>query len=162
MYLFLSFQLSYSSGLFHWHWSNLAIFSVSGNSLGPDSIYRCYLISIGNLIVEIWRSYGRLISTMGFPILIKRYLYIESSSNGNILRVNGSCAGNSPVTGVFPSQRPVTRSFNVFFDLRLNKRLSKQSWGWWFETPSRPSWRHCNETNLVAGRRIRVHRSLLN
>ena len=52
------------------------------------------------------------------------------------------CAGNSPVTGEFPSQRPVTRSFDVFFDLR--KRLSKQSWGWWFETPSRSLWRHCN------------------
>ena len=35
------------------------------------------------------------------------------------------CAGNSPVTGEFPSQRPVTRSFDVFFDLCLNKRLSK-------------------------------------
>ena len=45
------------------------------------------------------------------------------------------CAGNSPVTCEFPAQRPVTRSFDVFFDLRLNKRLSKQSWGWWFETP---------------------------
>ena len=44
------------------------------------------------------------------------------------------CAGNSPVTGEFPAQRPVTRSFNVFFDLRLNKRLSKQWWGWRFET----------------------------
>ena len=38
------------------------------------------------------------------------------------------CAANSPVTGEFPSQRPVTRSFDVFFDLRLNKLLSKQSW----------------------------------
>ena len=47
------------------------------------------------------------------------------------------CAGNSPVTGEFPPQRPVMRSFDVFFDLRLNKRLSKQSWDWWFETPSR-------------------------
>ena len=37
------------------------------------------------------------------------------------------CAGNSPVTGEFPAQRPVTRSYDVFFDLRLNKRLSKQS-----------------------------------
>ena len=36
------------------------------------------------------------------------------------------CAGNSPVTGEFPTQRPVTRSIDVFFDLRLNKRLSKQ------------------------------------
>ena len=56
----------------------------------------------------------------------------------------GICAGNSPVPGEFPTQRPVTRSFDVFFDLRLNKRLSKQSWGWWFETLSCPLWRHCN------------------
>ena len=51
---------------------------------------------------------------------------------------------NSPVPGEFPAQRPVTRSFDVFFDLGLNKRLRKQSWGWWFETPSRPLRRHCN------------------
>ena len=37
------------------------------------------------------------------------------------------CAGNSPVTGEFPSQTPVTRCFDVFFDLHLNKRFSKQS-----------------------------------
>ena len=40
------------------------------------------------------------------------------------------CAGNTPVTGEFLAQRPVARSFDVFFDLRLNKLLSKQSWGW--------------------------------
>ena len=55
------------------------------------------------------------------------------------------CAGNSPVTGEFPSQKPVMRYFGVFFDLRLNRRLSKQSRGWWFETPSQPLWRDCNE-----------------
>ena len=55
------------------------------------------------------------------------------------------CAGNSPVTGEFPKQRPVMRSFGVFFDLRLNKRLSKQQRRRWFETPSRSLWRHCNE-----------------
>ena len=54
------------------------------------------------------------------------------------------CAGNSPVPGEFPPQRPVTRSFYVFFDVRLNKRLSKQAWGWWFETLSCPLWRRCN------------------
>ena len=53
--------------------------------------------------------------------------------------------GNSPVTSGLPQQRPVTRSFDIFFVLRLNKRLSKQSPGWWFETPSCPLWRHCNE-----------------
>ena len=54
------------------------------------------------------------------------------------------CAKNSPVPGECPAQRPVMRSFDVFFDLRLNKRLSKQSRGWWFETLSRSLWRHCN------------------
>ena len=47
-------------------------------------------------------------------------------------RVTGHSAGNSPVT----------RNFGVFFDLRLNTRLSKQSWGSWFESLSRPLWRH--------------------
>ena len=37
------------------------------------------------------------------------------------------CAGNSPVTGEFLAQRPVTQCFNVFFDLRLNKRLNKKN-----------------------------------
>ena len=60
------------------------------------------------------------------------------SPNGNIFRVTG------PLCGEFTTQRPVTRSFDVFFDLRLNKRLSKQPWGWWFETPSLSLWRHCN------------------
>ena len=57
------------------------------------------------------------------------------------------CAGNSPVPGEFPTQRPVPRSFDVYFNLRPNKRLSKQSWGWWFEMPSRPLWRHRNVFN---------------
>ena len=54
-------------------------------------------------------------------------------------------AGNSPVTGEFPAQRPVTRSFDIFSDLRLNKRLSKQSWGWWFE-------RHCTHYDVIVMR----------
>ena len=54
-------------------------------------------------------------------------------------------AGNSPVTGEFPSQRPVTLGFDEFCDLRLNKRLSKHTKQRWFETPSRSLWRYCNE-----------------
>ena len=48
--------------------------------------------------------------------------------------------------GEFPAKKPVTRSSDVFFDLRLNKRLSNQSWGWWFETLSPPLWRHRSVT----------------
>ena len=54
------------------------------------------------------------------------------------------CAGNSPVPGEFPTQRPVTRSFDVYFDLCPNERLSKHSWGWWLEMPPRPLWCHRN------------------
>ena len=49
-----------------------------------------------------------------------------TSSNGNIFRVTGHLCGESPVTGEFPAHRPVTQAFDVLFDLRLNKRLSKQ------------------------------------
>ena len=55
------------------------------------------------------------------------------------------CDGNSPVTGEYPSQRPVTRSIDVFFDLCLNKRLRKQSRGCWFELPSRQLWRYYDD-----------------
>ena len=54
------------------------------------------------------------------------------------------CAGNSPVPVEFPPQRPVTRSFDVFYDLCPNKQLSKRWWGWWFGTQSCPLWRHSN------------------
>ena len=49
-----------------------------------------------------------------------------------------------PLTGEFPSQRPVTRSFDIFFHLLLTKRSSKQSRRWWSPTPSRLLWRHCD------------------
>ena len=59
------------------------------------------------------------------------------------------CEGNIPVTDGFPSQRPMTRGFDFYFDLRLNKRLSKQCRRRWFETSSHSLWRHWNEDTLV-------------
>ena len=67
-----------------------------------------------------------------------------TSSNGNIFRVSGHLCGEFTGPGELPTQRPVAQSFDVFFDLRLNKRLSKQSWGWSFDMLSYPLWRHCN------------------
>ena len=69
------------------------------------------------------------------------------SSNGNIFRVTALCEGKPPLTGGFPSQRPVTRSLDVFFDPRLNKRFSKQWRRWWFEMPPHSFWHHCNVNN---------------
>ena len=48
-----------------------------------------------------------------------------TSSNGNIFRVTGPLCGEFTGPGEFPTPRPVTRRFDVLFDLRLNKRLSK-------------------------------------
>ena len=70
-----------------------------------------------------------------------------TSSNGNIFRVTGHLCGEFTGPRWIPHTKAVTRSFDVFFDLRLNKRLSKQSWGWWLETLSRPFWRHRNVLN---------------
>ena len=70
--------------------------------------------------------------------------FMVTSSNGKFSTTLALCAGNSPVTGEFPSQRPVTQSFDVFFDLRLNKRLSNQSRRWWLETPYCSFWCHCD------------------
>ena len=79
---------------------------------------------------------------------LSRRLYhfsMMTSSNGNIFRITGHLCGEFTGPGEFPAQRPVTWSFfDVFFDLRLNERLSKQPWGWWFETPPWSSWRQCN------------------
>ena len=75
--------------------------------------------------------------------------FMMTSSNGNIFRVTGPLCGEFAGPGEFPTQRLVTRSFDVYFDLRLNKRLCKQSWGWWFETLLCPLWRHSNVTVMI-------------
>ena len=78
-------------------------------------------------------------------------LNMMTSSNGNIFRVTGPLCGEFTGPGEFPTQRPVTRSFDVFFHLCLNKRLNKQQWGWWFETLSWSLWRHSNEKGRGCG-----------
>ena len=60
-------------------------------------------------------------------------------------------AGNSLATGGFPLQRPVTRSFDVFLDMRLNKWLSKQLRRRRCDMPLRSSWRHCNVIHETTG-----------
>ena len=107
------------------------------------------------------RKHQRSLSLFIYPLWGKssgdRWIPLTKSSNHDdviewdIFPVTGPLWGESPVTGGFPSQRPLTQSFGVFFDLRLNKRLSKQSRRRWFETPSRSLslWRHCNGAENV-------------
>ena len=80
-------------------------------------------------------------SAIWYATVIK--LMMMSSNGKTFSALLAFCAGIHR-SGEFTAQRPVTRSFDVYFDLRPNTRSSKQWWGWWFETPSCPLWRHCN------------------
>ena len=81
--------------------------------------------------------------------------------NGNIIHITGPLWGDSPsqrasyvedVTIGFPSKCPAMWTFDVFFDVRLNKRLSKQSRCRWFDMPPRSLWHDCNDPGI--GRRL--------
>ena len=89
------------------------------------------------------QSHCRWVLIMGIPIRFVRWSWWRHQMDA-FSALLAFCVGISPATGEFPTQRPVTWSFDIFFDLRPNKRLSKQSRGWWFESPSRSLWRHRN------------------
>ena len=125
-----------------------------------------YLIQCGvcemGLVFPKYKRHPIIMCPLGRDVCVQNFMM--TSWHGNAFHITGPriddacwrhqmetfsallaiCEGNSPVSGEFPAQRPVTLSFHVFFYLRLNKRVSKQWWGWWFETLSRPLWRHCN------------------
>ena len=121
---------------------------VSGRNIRREKLYHQNVCNLPILLI-IWYN---------IKVAAKPWWRHQMGTFSALLAI---CAGNSPVPGEFPSQRPVTRSFDVFFDLRLNKRLNKQSWGWWFETLSRPLWRHCNALLSYRCRVRTVHCSII-
>ena len=112
-------------------------------------IYVIISCILSNIIFNVKRDENINTDTMESSYsVIKRAFFVVNmmtSSNGNIFRVTGHLCGEFTGPGEFPAHGPVMRSFDVFFDLYLNKRLNTQSWGWWFKTPSPSLWRHCNE-----------------
>ena len=119
--------------------------------------------SYGVFIVRIWEKIDRimttspcswygLLETRGQEFIIDNFVLTEGKSAipwwhhqmETFSALLALCVGNSLITGWFHSLRLVTRSFDIFFDLRLNKRLNEQSRRQWFETPSLPLWRLCN------------------
>ena len=135
----------------------------------PQATYWSWSVDAGSWIASlmllttqnchIWSNDAKFHSTFPFPLSLiwvsyqKRGFWLDPHAvyiwrchpTETFSALLALCAGNSPVTGQFLSQRPVTQSFDVFFDVRLNKQLSKQSWGWWLGTPSHSLWCHCNE-----------------
>ena len=72
-----------------------------------------------------------------------------TSSNGNIFRVTGPLWGKFTGRRVLPHTKASDAELWGFFNLRLNKRFSKRSWGWWFETQSRSLWRYYNAKRCI-------------
>ena len=119
VHIMIVMDTSYPSGLLHCHWGNMTT------------------AHWGNMMIALVRVATELAEkdSWTFPWLFPdSWWRCQMETFSALLAL---CEGNSPVTGEFPSQRPVMRSFDFFFDLRLNKQLSKQSRHWWFETPSR-------------------------
>ena len=116
------------------HLSSLAWQATIESALYQSPLINTWIMS--SLILQSWASFTDTRFTVCWSMM--------TSSNGNIFRVTGPLCGEFTGPGEFPTQRTVTRSFDVFFDLRLNKWLSKQPWGWWLETPSWSLWRQCN------------------
>ena len=105
-----------------------------------DHIRRLNTLGILTKVANILQTFSNALSSEKTFV----FEFMMTSSNGNVFRVTGHLCGEFTGHQWIPAQRPVTRSFDVFFDLRLNKLLSKQSWGWCLETLSRPLWRHSN------------------
>ena len=127
-------QYLFSQNTCIWHLLNVYIFPA-------QQLHECLISNIQKIANEkpfrrticcVWRSYMFCLQTWWRHPMETFFVLLSL------------CAGNSPVTGELPAKGPVTRSFDVVFDLHLIKRLSKQSRRRWFETPLRLLWRHCN------------------
>ena len=110
-----------------------------------------YIILMSDMLLSGSADFGGIaVYTMSYGISrssetrhrILLHRHTMTSSNGSIFHVTGPLW---PATGGFPSQRPVSRNFDVFFDLRLTQLLNKWCRRRWFGTPSRSLWRHSNE-----------------
>ena len=128
-----------SPGRFHkFTWNHATINSDIELALITVAKSYQYLRSSDILCISLITPRNFKISNPGEPSVQDNYLsilwyQINYTSKSALLAL---FEGNPPVAGEFPPQRPVTRSFALFFDLRLNKRLSKQSKRRWCETPS--------------------------
>ena len=110
-----------------------------------------HLVILNNIIKQsfvIHKQCPCLGATPFNPLVVYRMM---TSSNGNILCVTGHLCGEFTGHRWIPHTKASEAELWCFLSsaLRLNKQLSKQSWGWWFETLSRPLWRHCHCNEMI-------------
>ena len=118
------------------------------NVLYSDNDGNCFMPSRETQIISLclydrkWRNDSR--KAIRLMRIDKAISFMMTSSKGNIFRVTGPLRGEFTGPRWIPHTKASDAELWCFFDLRPNKRLSKQWWGWWFETLSSPLWRHCN------------------
>ena len=122
----------YPSGLLHWYCGNLTIAPVPAKQ--PWWIWintSCEFIMNDCIITTKQSTTKPCAYFLGYTVCLIKYAHDWALLHGDVIkwkhfpRYWPFFAGNSPVPGEFPTQRPVTRSFDVFFDLRLNKPVCK-------------------------------------
>ena len=124
------------------HWSihgNRSIFQTKGQSIDIFVIVSC-IYGLFTVDDTLWLTGNILLWTR----------LVEDIVHDDVIKWKHFPRSWSFVREIHRSQGPATRSFDVFFDLRLNKHLSKQRWGCSFETRSRPLWRRCNALKFVS------------
>ena len=115
------------------------VFVIHGEGFQPLVNSKCQEI-IANACKRLCFLKIQLVEDWYLCLFPKSALIMMTSSNGNIFRVNGPLCGEFTGHRRIPRTKAMTRSFDVFFDPRLNKRLSKQSIRRLFETPSHSLW----------------------
>ena len=124
-----------SNAFSHWlkHWSTI---------YRKHALVTAYSVKVH--IHHMCRQWLVVSSAHTVRLMKQKFCSMTTPSNGSISRVTDHLCGEFTGHWWIAPQRPVTWSSDVFLDLRLNKRLSRHSWGWLYETPSHPFWRHCN------------------
>ena len=101
--------------------------------------WRLELIGLFNFQTDKPLKIRNYLKLTNIYVYMFTYIYHDNVIKWNHFRVTGPLCCHRWI-----HRTKASEAFEVFFDLRLNKRLNKQSWGWWFETQSRPLWPHCN------------------
>ena len=104
-------------------------------------------------ILKYWKMLIRSSLMMVLVADLLRNFDIMTSSNGNICRVTGHLCGKFTGPGEVPHTKANDAELWCFLWYAPEYTVE---WGWWFQTPSRPLWRHCNGCKNECGRRCVV------
>ena len=139
------------------HFARKGNFSCSWHTSMEYIIIRKDPVSTPSMIPPQWQNFTltavfmnkNFFTWVSISWQLRHQKIMMTSSNGTIFRVTDPLSGEFTGPGEFPAQKPVKRSFDVFFEPRLNERLNKQPWGWWFKTPPLSLWRQCNVRSYI-------------